>query len=83
MNTKPIVDGIIIRDGQIKCLWYGKSGFGELDIYSNRNQPLSDSVYDDETKSFEITTECMGEQFYHDILEAMINYLKEHSNIIE
>ena len=77
------VDGIIIRDGHIKCLWHGTHGFGELDIYSNKNDLDENSFYEGETKSFEITTECMGEDFYNIILEKMIKYLKENSIIIE
>lgn len=77
------VDGIIIRDGHIKCLWHGAPGFGELDIYSNKNDLYKNSCYKDETKSFEVTTECMGEDFYNVILEKMIQYLKENSIIIE
>ena len=77
------VDGVIIRDGHIKCLWHGTPGFGELDIYSNKNDLYKNSYYKDETKSFEVTTECMGEDFYNVILEKMIQYLKENSIIIE
>lgn len=77
------VDGVIIRDGHIKCLWHGAPGFGELDIYSNKNDPYKDSCYEDETKSFEVTTECMGEEFYQAILLEMVEYLKKNSVIIE
>ena len=77
------VDGVIIRDGHIKCLWHGAPGFGELDIYSNKNDLYQNSCYKDETKSFEVTTECMGKDFYNVILEKMIQYLKENSIIIE
>ena len=77
------VDGVIIRDGHIKCLWHGTPVFGELDIYSNKNDLDENSFYEGETKSFEITTECMGEDFYNIILEKMIKYLKENSIIIE
>ena len=77
------VDGVIIRDGHIKCLWQGTPGFGELDIYSNKNDLDENSFYEGETKSFEITTECMGEDFYNVILEKIIQYLKENSIIIE
>ena len=83
MIKKPIVDGVILRDGHIKCLWTCENcGFGELDIYSNKND-LNKTRYEDETDSFEVTTECMGEVFYQEILKSMIEYLQEHSIIIE
>ena len=82
-NRKIEVDGVVIREGHIKCLWHGTPGFGELDIYSNKNDLDENSFYEGETKSFEITTECMGEDFYNIILEKMIKYLKENSIIIE
>ena len=83
MEKKVEVDGVIIRDGHIKCLWHGTPGFGELDIYSNKNDPYKDSCYEDETNSFEVTTECMGEEFYQAILLEMVEYLKKNSVIIE
>lgn len=83
MNKKVEVNGVIIRDGHIKCLWHGTPGFGELDIYSDRTQPYEESCYSDETKHFEVTTECMGKEFYQAILESMIEYLKTHSTIVE
>ena len=82
-NRKIEVDGVVIREGHIKCLWHGTPGFGELDIYSNKNDLYKNSCYKDEAKSFEVTTECMGEDFYNVILEKMIQYLKENSIIIE
>lgn len=82
-NRKIEVDGVVIREGHIKCLWHGTPGFGELDIYSNKNDLYENSCYKDETKSFEVTTECMGKDFYNIVLEKMIQYLKENSIIIE
>lgn len=82
-NEEIEVDGVIIRDGHIKCLWHSTIGFGELDIYSNKNDLCEDSLYNDETKSFEVTTEYMGQNFYNIILIKMSEYLKEHSVIIE
>lgn len=77
------VDGVILRDGYIKCLWHGPMGFGELDIDANREDPSGDDYYTDETNSFKIYTECLGEKFYHQVLNAMVEYLKTHSIIIE
>lgn len=82
MKTKVKVDGVIIRDGRIKCLWHGNIGFGELDIYSNQDDINQDSIYKDETNSFKVTTECMGEEFYHMVLLQMVEYLKHNSIII-
>lgn len=83
-NVKIAVDGVIIRNGHIKCLWHGSPGFGELDIYSNRNDPMDSEYtpYEDETCSFEVTTEHMGKDFYRLVLEEMIKYLEEKSDVI-
>ena len=39
-DRKIEVDGVVIREGHIKCLWHGTPGFGELDIYSNLEDPF-------------------------------------------
>lgn len=77
------VNGVIIREGQIKILWSGNDGFGELDIFSNKKDPYTESVYADETRSFEVMTEFMGEDFYRDALKSAIEYLIDNSKIIE
>lgn len=83
MQKKEIeVDGVSIQDGHIKCLWHGKYGFGELDIYSNKDDPYEGGC-EGETKSFLVATECMGEDFYQEVLKSMIKYLKDKSTIIE
>lgn len=81
-NRKIEVDGVIIREGHIKCLWHGTPGFGELDIYSNLEDPYENGC-EGETRSFQVTTECMGKEFYQEVLKSMIKYLENNSIIIE
>ena len=82
-KMKIAVDGVIITDGHIKCLWHGTPGFGELDIYANKKDPCKTSVYNEETNTFEVMTEHMGEEFYQLVLQEMNNYLIERSIIVE
>lgn len=76
------VDGVVINDGHLKCLWHGKPGFGELDIYANKEDPYENGC-EGETKSFLVTTECMGSDFYKEVLESAIEYIEDKSIIIE
>ena len=39
--------------------------------------------YEGETRSFQVTTECMGKEFYQEVLKSMIKYLENNSIIIE
>ena len=54
-NRKIEVDGVVIREGHIKCLWHGTPGFGELDIYSNLEDPYENGC-EGETRRFQVTT---------------------------
>lgn len=76
------VDGVVINDGHLKCMWHGKPGFGELDIYANKEDPYEKGE-EGETKSFLVATECMGEDFYKEVLESAIEYIENKSIIIE
>ena len=77
------VDGVIIRNGNLKCLWHSECGFGELDIYPDKDNKCIDSAYKEETSKFKVATEDMGKDFYDKLLSEMIIYLKDNSIIIE
>lgn len=66
------VDNVVIHEDHINIQWHGSIGFGNLDIY-----------YDKENEKYDVTTECLGEEFYKEILKLTSEYLIKNSNIIE
>lgn len=72
-NKKELhVDEVIMHEDHMNIKWYGSIGFGNLDIY-----------YDEENDKYDVTTECLGEEFYKEILKLAFDYLIKNSNIIE
>lgn len=53
-----------------------KIGFGQLTIYHNKNKKK-------EKKEYLIATECMGKDFYKQVLEQAKIFLIDNAEIIE
>ncbi len=70
---KPEITEVIFTKDHLKIRWICKNcGFGELDLFS-----IS------QTNGFDVYTECLGEAFYKEILEALPRFLLKESIIKE
>ena len=69
------INDISFQDNVIFIDWSAKGvGFGQLTISVS---------YDNENPPFLVETECMGENFYKQVMEAAKLYIFEKSKIIE
>jgi hypothetical protein len=64
------ITDVEFRDNCIVISWVAHIGFGILTIYKT-------------DKGFEIDTECLGEEFYKDILDKFKEYLLKDYKIID
>jgi len=70
------IDYITFKNNKIEIGWTKKDiGFGVLTIHSSSAEYAS--------PKFEVETECMGENFYHEVIDEVVKTLKINSKIIE
>lgn len=50
--------------------WSANVGFGQLTMYKHGD-------------NFEVETECMGKEFYRQVLEKLVEYMMNNSKIVE
>lgn len=64
------ITDVEFRDNHIVISWVAHIGFGILTIYKT-------------DKGFEIDTECLGEEFYKDVLDKFKEYLLTNFKILD
>ena len=64
------ITDVEFRDNRIVISWVAHIGFGILTIYKT-------------DKGFEIDTECLGEEFYRDVLDKFKEYLLTNFKIVD
>lgn len=64
------ITNVEFKDNHIVISWVAHIGFGILTIYKT-------------DKGFEIDTECLGEEFYKDVLDKFKEYLSTNSKILD
>lgn len=64
------ITDVEFRDNRIVISWVAHIGFGILTIYKT-------------DKGFEIDTECLGEEFYKDVLDKFKEYLSTNFKIVD
>lgn len=67
--------------------WTASIGFGELTVnrIESNYQEIEEGnfLYHTWDENFEIQTENLGEDFYHQVMNAAIQYIFNNSNIVE
>ena len=64
------ITNVEFKDNRIVISWVAHIGFGILTIYKT-------------DKGFEIDTECLGEEFYKDVLDKFKEYLSTNFKILD